>query len=58
MTRCFPLSPLLSFVATNGWSLRELCRTLETTGADHLRHAYAALGSAVRAAWLCAALER
>jgi hypothetical protein len=36
-------------VAATGWSLRELYRTLETPGANRLRDAHAALGSAVRA---------
>ena len=35
---------------SNGWSLRELYRTLETPGADRLRDAHAALDAAVRAA--------
>jgi len=35
----------------NGWSLRELYRTLETPGQNRLRHAHAALDSAVRAAY-------
>jgi hypothetical protein len=37
-------------MAANGWSLRELYRTLETPGANRLRDAHAALDSAVRAA--------
>ena len=36
---------------SNGWSLRELYRTLETPGADRLRDAHAALDAAVRAAY-------
>ena len=35
----------------NGWSLRDLYRTLETAGANRLRDAHAALDSAVRAAY-------
>ena len=35
----------------NGWSLRELYRTLETPGDNKLRAAHAALDSAVRAAY-------
>ena len=35
----------------NSWSLRDLYRTLETPGANRLRDAHAALGSAVRAAY-------
>ena len=35
----------------NGWSLRELYRTLETPGENRLRDAHAALDSAVRAAY-------
>ena len=35
----------------NGWSLRELYRTLETSGANRLRDAHAALDSAVRSAY-------
>ena len=38
-------------MAANGWSLRELYRTLETPGANRLRDAHAALDSAVRAAY-------
>jgi hypothetical protein len=38
-------------MANNGWSLRDLYRTLETPGANHLRDAQAALDSAVRAAY-------
>ena len=36
---------------SNGWSLRELYRTLETPGANRLRAAHAALDAAVRAAY-------
>ena len=36
---------------SNGWSLRDLYRTLETPGANRLRDAHAALDSAVRAAY-------
>ena len=35
----------------NGWSLREIYRTLETPGDNKLRAAHAALDSAVRAAY-------
>jgi len=35
----------------NGWSLRELYRSLETPGANRLRDAHAALDAAVRAAY-------
>ena len=38
-------------MAANGWSLRQLYRTLETPGANRLRDAHAALDSAVRAAY-------
>jgi hypothetical protein len=38
-------------MAANGWSLRELYRTLETPGTNRLRNAQAALDSAVRAAY-------
>ena len=38
-------------MATNGWSLRDLYRTLETPGTNRLRDAEAALDSAVRAAY-------
>ncbi len=38
-------------MAANGWSLRDLYRTLETPGANRLRDAHAALDSAVRAAY-------
>jgi len=38
-------------MTTNGWSLRQLYRTLETPGANRLRDAHAALDSAVRAAY-------
>jgi hypothetical protein len=38
-------------MAANGWSLRELYRTLETPGTNRLRVAQAALDSAVRAAY-------
>jgi hypothetical protein len=36
---------------SNGWSLRDLDRTLETPGANRLRDTHAALDSAVRAAY-------
>jgi len=36
---------------SNGWSLRDLYRTLETPGANRLRDAHASLDSAVRAAY-------
>jgi len=35
----------------NGWSLRELYKTLETPGANKLRDAQSALDTAVRAAY-------
>ena len=35
----------------NGWSLRDLYRTLETPGANRLRDAHVALDTAVRAAY-------
>ncbi len=35
----------------NGWSLRELYKSLETPGENALRDAHAALDSAVRAAY-------
>jgi hypothetical protein len=35
---------------SDGWSLRDLYRTLETPGANRLRDAHAALDAAVRAA--------
>ncbi len=35
----------------NGWSPRDLYRTLETPGANRLRDAHAALDTAVRAAY-------
>ena len=38
-------------MAKNGWSLRELYKTLETPGANKLRDAQAALDTAVRAAY-------
>jgi hypothetical protein len=38
-------------MAANGWSLRDLYRTLETPGTNRLRDAQAALDSAVRAAY-------
>jgi hypothetical protein len=38
-------------VASIGWSLRDLYRTLETPGTNRLRDAQAALDSAVRAAY-------
>ena len=36
---------------SNGWSLRELYRTLETSGENRLRTAHAALDTAVRRAY-------
>jgi len=36
---------------SNGWSLRDLYRPLETPGANRLRDAHAALDTAVRAAY-------
>ena len=36
---------------SNGWSLRDLYRTLETPGANRLRDAHAALDTAVRSAY-------
>jgi len=36
---------------TNGWSLRELYRTLDTPAANRLRDAHAALDDAVRATY-------
>ena len=44
-------------MAANGWSLRDLYRTLETPGANRLRDAHAALDSAVRAAYGMKATE-
>jgi hypothetical protein len=38
-------------MATNGWSLRELYRTLETLGSNRLRDAHAVLDAAVRSAY-------
>jgi hypothetical protein len=38
-------------MAANGWSLRDLYRTLETPGTNRLRDAQAALDYAVRAAY-------
>jgi hypothetical protein len=38
-------------MAANGWSLRDLYRTLETPGTNRLRDAQAALDSAVRSAY-------
>ena len=38
-------------MAANGWSLRDLYRTLETPGTNRLRDAQAALDSAGRAAY-------
>jgi hypothetical protein len=38
-------------MAANGWSLRDLYRTLETPGTNRLRVAHAALDAAVRAAY-------
>jgi hypothetical protein len=38
-------------MAANGWSLRDLYRTLETPGANRFRDAHAVLGSAVRTAY-------
>jgi hypothetical protein len=40
-----------AIMAANGWSLRDLYRTLATPGANRLRAARAALDSAVRAAY-------
>ena len=42
---------VIQIIATNGWSLRDLYRTLETPGTNRLRDAQAALDSAVRAAY-------
>jgi MmeI, target recognition domain len=44
-------------MAANGWSLRDLYRTLETPGTNRLRDAQAALDSAVRAAYGMKATE-
>jgi hypothetical protein len=41
----------------NGWSLRDLYRTLETPGTNRLRDAHAALDSGVRAAYGMKATE-
>jgi len=38
-------------MAANGWSLRDLYRTLETPGTNRLRDAHAVLDSAVCAAY-------
>jgi hypothetical protein len=38
-------------MAANGWSLRELYRSLETPGTNRLRDAQAALDAVVRAAY-------
>ena len=38
-------------MANNGWSLRDLYRTLETSGTNCFRDAQTALDSAVRAAY-------
>jgi hypothetical protein len=38
-------------MAANGWSLRDLYRTLETPGTNRLRDAHIALDAAVRAAY-------
>ena len=38
-------------MSANGWSLRELFKSLETPGENRLRAAHAALDSAVRAAY-------
>ena len=38
-------------MTANGWSLRDLYRTLETPGTNRLRDAQAALDSTVRAAY-------
>jgi len=38
-------------MAANGWSFRELYRTLETPGANRLRGAHTALDAAVRSAY-------
>ncbi len=51
MMRQFPSWPLRSFVAADGWSLRDLYRTLESPGANRLRDVHAALDSAVRTAY-------
>ena len=39
-------------MATNGWSLRDLYRTLETPGTNRLRDAHAALDAAVRTTYV------
>ena len=44
-------------MAANGWSLRDLYRTLETPGTNRLRDTQAALDSAVRAAYGMKATE-
>ena len=38
-------------LAANGWSLRDLYRTLETPGTNRLRDTHAAPDAAVRAAY-------
>jgi len=38
-------------MSANGWSLRDLYRSLETPGENRLRDAHAALDAAVRAAY-------
>ena len=38
-------------MAANGWSFRELYRTLETPGANRFRGAHTALDAAVRSAY-------
>ena len=44
-------------MSANGWSLRDVYRTLETPGANRLRDAHAALDSAVRAAYRMKEME-
>ena len=44
-------------MAANGWSRRDLYRTLETPGSNRLRNAHAALDSAVRSAYGMSATE-
>ena len=44
-------------MAANGWSLRDLYRTLETPGTNRLRDAHAALDSGVRGAYRMNATE-
>jgi hypothetical protein len=51
------LSLRREIMAANGWSLRDLYRTLETPGTNRLRDAQAALDSAVRAAYGMKATE-